>query len=73
MKTPCESNAVEEMIEAEEQQESEEASVEKSGNEGEACPRLSPMQMRALDMPTFSLMYSTAKTHLYGMYQEVCV
>ncbi|XP_053353436.1 protein SIX6OS1 [Clarias gariepinus] len=55
MKTPCESNAVEEMIEAEEQQESEEASVEKSGNEGEACPRLSPMQMRALDMPTFSL------------------
>ncbi|KAF5891561.1 protein SIX6OS1-like isoform X2, partial [Clarias magur] len=54
MKTPSETDAVEEMIEAEEQQESEEASVEKGGNEEEACTPLS-MQMSALDTPTFGL------------------
>lgn len=48
-------------MQAEEQQESAEATVEEGGNKGAVCPPSSPIHMRALDTPTFGLMYSTAK------------
>ncbi|XP_053089931.1 probable serine/threonine-protein kinase kinX isoform X2 [Pangasianodon hypophthalmus] len=66
--TSCGSDALEGMMEAEEQQESAEATVEEGSNEGAVCPPSSPVQMRALDTPTFCLISSpsTCQGHQEG-------
>lgn len=65
MNTSHGSDSLEDVMEAEEQQEGAETTVEEGGNEGAECPPSSPVQTRALDMPTFCLMYSTTKTNFW--------
>ncbi|KAK3569064.1 hypothetical protein QTP86_021534 [Hemibagrus guttatus] len=68
MNTSCVSDTLEDMMEAEEQQECAEANVEEGSNEGAVCPPSSPIHMRALDMPPFSLISSpsTSQGHQEG-------
>ncbi|XP_058248956.1 protein SIX6OS1 [Hemibagrus wyckioides] len=62
MNTSCVSDTMEDTMEAEEQQECAEANVEEGGNAGAVCPPSSPILMRALDMPPFSLISSPSKS-----------
>lgn len=55
-------------MEAEEQQEGAEATVEEGGSEVAVCPPSSPVQTRELDTPTFCLMYSTAMTTFWSIF-----
>lgn len=57
MNTSCGSDALEEMMEAEEQQESAEATVEEDVDEGAVCAPSTPVPR------PFCLRYSTAKTN----------
>lgn len=60
MNTTCGSDALEEVMEAEEQQESAETALEEGTEMETACPPASPAQTREMDVPAFCLMYSTA-------------
>lgn len=59
---------LEDMVEAEECQERAEVTVEEGRNEGAVCPPSSPIHMKAVETPTFSLMYSTTKNKLLNQY-----
>lgn len=65
MNATCESDMLEEVMEADEQQESADAYVEEDCNQGAVCPPSSPVQMNMPDMPTFCLMYVTAITNFW--------
>ncbi|XP_027006733.2 uncharacterized protein LOC113645388 isoform X5 [Tachysurus fulvidraco] len=67
LNTSCVSDTLEDVMQAEEQQESAEATVEEGGNKGAVCLPSSPIHMRALDTPTFSLISpNTAQGHQNG-------
>lgn len=68
MNTSCVSDTMEDLMEAEEQQECAEANVEEGDNAGAVCPPSSPIHLRALDTPPFSLMYNTVRTNLIDLY-----